>query len=406
MGFFQYKARDKFNKPINGVISASSVDLVALKLKSQGYIPISIVAKEETAARTKEDKSSVQTKVPFSEINSFTRQFYTLQKAGIPILSTLSALKEQVRTPFFKKVIGQMRADIEAGLSLSTALEKYPQVFNKLYTNMVKIGETSGRLSELLERLVILGEHDERVRMRIKSATRYPIIVISALGLGFTILTTFVIPRFAKMFSQFNIKLPLPTRILIGIHFIVTKFWWLIIILAIIGFFVFLRIISTEKGRFRWDSLKLKVPVFGPLILKLILSRFARITAILLSSGVSILQVLGLASEGAGNVVVSRVIDDVKVSVNQGKGMLAPMKESGIFPPVVIQMVSAGEETGKMSELLTHVADYFDEQVDYTISNMVSLIEPILIFVLACGVLLMALGIFLPMWNMMSLFKR
>jgi len=406
MGIFEYKARDKFNKPINGALSASSIDLVAVKLKSQGLIPISILPKKEEGVEKIAGKVIIQTKAPFAEVNSFTRQFHTLQKAGIPILTALGALKEQTSNPFFKKIIGQMRADIEAGLSLSAALEKYPQVFNKLYTNMVKIGETSGRLSEILERLVILGEHDERVRMRIKSATRYPIIVISALGLGFTILTTFVVPRFAKMFSQFKVKLPLPTRILIGIHFMVTKFWWLIIILAIIGFFVFARIIRTEKGRFNWDALKLKVPVFGPLILKLILSRFARITAILLSSGVSILQVLGLAAEGAGNVVVSRVIDKVKVSVNQGKGMLAPMKESGIFPPVVIQMVSAGEETGKMSELLTHVADYFDEQVDYTISNMVSLIEPILIFVLGCGVLLMALGIFLPMWNMMSLFKR
>jgi len=406
MGVFEYKARDKFNKPINGVLSASSIDLVAVKLKSQGYIPISILPKEEEAQEKTEEKATVRTKVPFAEVNSFTRQFYTLQKAGIPILSALGALKEQTNNAFFKKVISQIRTDIESGLSLSVALEKYPQIFNKLYTNMVKIGETSGRLSEILERLVVLGEHDERVRMRIKSATRYPIIVISALGLGFTILTTFVIPRFAKMFSQFKVKLPLPTRILIGIHFVVTKFWWLVIILAIIGFFVFSRIIRTEKGRLKWDSLKLKVPVFGPLILKLILSRFARITAILLSSGVSILQVLGLASEGAGNVVVSRVIDDVKTSVNQGKGMLTPMKESGIFPPVVIQMVSAGEETGKLSELLTHVADYFDEQVDYTISNMVSLIEPILIFILGCGVLLMALGIFLPMWNMMSLFKK
>ncbi len=403
MEFFQYKARDKFNKPISGVLSAGSADLVAVKLKGMGYIPISILPKEETA---RFDKIFRQRRVAFPEVNAFTRQFCTLQKAGIPILSAMQALKEQTKNPFFKKVIGQIGRDIEAGLSLSAALEKYPQIFNKLYTNMVNVGETSGRLSEILERLVVLGEHDERIRMRIKTATRYPIIVISALVLGFMVLTTFVVPRFATMFSQFKVELPLPTRILIGIHFIVTKFWWLIIISAIIGLFVFSRIISTEKGRFRWDALKLKVPVFGPLILKLILSRFARITAILLSSGVSILQVLTLASQGAGNAVVSRVIDDVRSSVNQGTGMLAPMKESGIFPPVVIQMVSAGEETGKMSELLTHVADYFDEQVDYIISNMVSLIEPILIFILGCGVLLMALGIFLPMWNMMSFFKK
>lgn len=406
MGIFQYKARDKFNKPVNGVLSASSIDLVAVKLKRQGYVPISIVSKEEGAVETGADKFSSRSTVSFSEINAFTRQFHTLQKAGIPIISAMAGLKEQARGSFFKKVIGRITADIEGGLSLSLALEKYPQIFNKMYTNMVKIGEASGRLSEILERLVVLGEHDERVRLRIKSATRYPFIVVSALGLGFMVLTTLVIPRFVAIFSQFKVPLPLPTRILIGVHLVFTRFWWLIIISAVAGAFIFSWVIRTDKGRLYWDALKLKIPVFGPLILGLILSRFARITAVLLGSGVPILQVLSLVSEGAGNAAVARVIDNVTVSVNQGKGMLMPMKESGIFPPVVIQMVSAGEETGKMSELLTHVADYYDEQVDYTISNMVALIEPILIFVLGCGVLVMALGIFLPMWNLMSLFKR
>ena len=318
MGFFQYKARDKFNKAVNGVLSASSIDLVALNLKSQGYVPISIVAREEAVARTKESRDAVRTKVPFSEINSFTRQFHTLQKAGIPILSALSALKEQARIPFFKKVIEQIHTDIEGGLSLSAALEKYPQVFNKMYTNMVKIGETSGRLSEILERLVALGEHDERIRMRIKSATRYPLIVISALCLGFTVLTVFVIPRFTSIFSQFKTELPWPTRVLIGINFITTRYWWLIIILVVGAVFGFLKAIRTQEGRRRWDTLKLKIPVFGPLILKLILSRFCRLTALLLASGVSMLQVLTLAGEGAGNVAVAQVIERVRASVNEG----------------------------------------------------------------------------------------
>jgi MSHA biogenesis protein MshG len=406
MGTFQYKARDKFNKPINGVLSASSIDLVSVKLKSLGYIPISILPKEEEAAGSTVDIVSIRAKVAFSEVNAFTRQFYILQKSGIPLLSAVRALKEETKNQFFGKVISQIGADIEAGLSLSASLEKYPQIFNKMYTNMIKVGETSGRLSEILERLVILGERDERIQMRIKSATRYPIIVITALSLGFIFLTTFVIPRFAKIFSQYHVKLPLPTRFLIGVNILFTKFWWLVIILAAAAVFCLSQINRTEKGKSFFDALKLKVPVFGPLILKLLLSRFTRITAILLASGVPILQVLGLASEGAGNVVVARVIDSTKISVNQGKGMLAPMKESKIFPPVVIQMVSVGEETGQMSQLLTHVADYYDEQIDYTINNMVTLIEPILIFVLGCGVLVMALGIFLPMWNLMSLFKK
>ncbi len=406
MGIFQYKARDKFNRPKTGVLSASSIDLVAVKLKSEGYIPISIVPKKENVAEVLSDKVSLRAKVSFSELNAFTRQFHTLQKSGIPILLSLTALEEQTKNPLFKKVIGKITTDIAAGLKLSVALEKYPRIFNKMYTNMVKTGEASGRLDEILWRLVVLGEHEERIRMRIKAATRYPIIVITALSLGFIVLTTFVVPRFAKIFSQFKVDLPLPTRILLGIHFIITKFWWLIIILVVAGVFAFLRIIRTNKGRLVWDTLKLKIPVFGPLILKIIVSRFTRVTAILLSAGVSILEVLDLTSEGAGNVVIARIINNIKISVNQGKGMLAPMKESGIFPSVVILMVSTGEQTGAMSELLTHVADYFDEQIDYTISNLVALIEPILIFILACGVLLMALGIFLPMWNIMSLFKK
>ncbi|MCX5681670.1 MAG: type II secretion system F family protein [Candidatus Omnitrophica bacterium] len=226
------------------------------------------------------------------------------------------------------------------------------------------------------------------------------------MSLGFVILTTLIIPRFAKIFSQFKVQLPLPTRILIGANYIFTHFWWLIILVGVGLFFLFSRITKTEKGRLRWDTIKLKIPVFGPLILKLILSRFTRITSILLSSGVPVLQVLSLAADGAGNKVVSRIIENIRSSVNEGKGMLAPMKDSKIFPPVVIQMVSVGEETGKITELLSHVADYYDEQVDYTINNMVSLIEPILIFFLGCGVLVMALGIFLPMWSLMSLFQK
>jgi MSHA biogenesis protein MshG len=404
MDLFQYKARDKFNKPIHGLLSASSIDLVAVKIKSMGYVPISIAPKKKRAEYL--NKVFSRKKVSFFELNIFTRQLYTLQKAGISILVAMAALKEQANDPFFKKVIGQISTDIEAGVSLSSALEKYPQIFNQMYINMIKIGEASGRLDEILERLTILGEHEERVRLRIKVATRYPLIVITALGIGFIILTTFVVPRFAKVFSQFHVSLPLPTRILLGTHYLIVNYGWMILILIISAAFIFPQLVRTKKGRWRWDSIKLKIPVFGPLISKLILSRFTRILSTLLSSGVPILQILDLASGSAGNVVLARVIDDMKVSVNQGKGMLPVIKESGIFPTVVVQMVSVGEETGRISELLGHVADYYDEQTEYIINNLVSLIEPILIFILGCGVLLMALGIFLPMWNLISLFKK
>jgi type II secretory pathway component PulF len=254
--------------------------------------------------------------------------------------------------------------------------------------------------------LAALGEHEERIRMRIKAATRYPLIVVAAIVIGFLVLTAFVVPRFAQIYAQFTTALPLPTRILLWLHGAITKFWWLSILAIGAAVFIFNKFINTKAGRFWWDSLKLKAPVFGPLILKLSMSRFSRITATLLESGVPILRILDLAAGGAGNAIISRTIDNIKVSVTEGKGLAEPMKVSGMFPATVVQMVSVGEATGKLSELLINVSDYYDSQVDYTISNLASLIEPILIVVLGSVVLFMALAIFLPMWNLMSLFKR
>lgn len=336
----------------------------------------------------------------------FTRQLATLQKAGLPILSSLKALREQAVNKKLKEVIGQILRDIEGGSSLSSALAKHPKAFSVLYVNMVNSGETAGTLDQVLERLADLGEHDEKIKMRVKAATRYPVIVVVSMLIGFLILIAVVVPRFARIYAQFTTVLPLPTQILLGIQYVLSRFWWFLLLAAAAGIFGFNKFINTKKGRFFWDGLKLKVLVFGPLVLKLSMSRFSRLTSMLMKSGVPILKVLELASGGAGNVIISRTIDSIKASVNEGKGMAEPMKVSGVFPPIVVQMVSAGEETGKVDELLLHVSDYYDSQVEYTIDNLTSLIEPILIFVLGTGVLFMALGIFLPMWNVMSLFKR
>lgn len=336
----------------------------------------------------------------------FTRQLHSLQKAGLPILLSLSALRDQTANRLFKDVIGQVIRDVEKGDDLSSAMERHPKIFNAIYVNMIRIGEASGILDEILERLAGLGEHEEKITAQIKTATRYPILVVSAIVIGFLILTAFVIPQFASIFGQFDTALPLPTRTLIGINYAITNYWWLILLMTGALVFGFLRAINTRKGRFLWDGYKLKVPVFGPLIVGICMSRFTRILGLLLRSGVPILKVLELASSGTGNTVISRTIDNIRVSVNEGKGMLEPMRFSGMFPPTVVQMVSVGEDTGKVDELLLHVAGYYDSQVEYTIANLTSMIEPILICVLGCGVLFMALGIFLPMWNMTRLFTQ
>jgi len=402
MQTYKYKARDRFGKAVNGVMDANSEELVAAKLKEAGYAPVSI---QKTKGATEVSRFLGRLKgVKLSEVNMFTRQFFSLQKAGLPILSSLEGLEDQTENKIFKEIISQISRDIESGMDLSAALAKHPKVFSEIYVSMIKVGEASGTLDDTFERLAILGEREEEIRASIKAATRYPVIVVCAITIGFLILTTLVVPRFARLYGSFSVALPIPTQILIWINLAVTKFWHFTIIILGTLSFLFYKYINTQRGRFWWDNLKLKVPVFGPLILKLSMSRFARITGILMKSGVPILKILELASAGAGNVIISRALDNIRISVSDGRGMVEPMKFSGMFPPVVTQMVSVGEETGKIDELLVHVADYYDAQANYTIENLTALIEPILILVLGCGVLLMALGIFLPMWNMMRLF--
>jgi MSHA biogenesis protein MshG len=385
-------------------MEAESEDAVAQRLIRMGFTPVSITEEKETGRSNKFSGSGIRIK--FSELNMFTRQLATLQKAGLPILLSLNALAEQAQNKVFKEVIGQIIRDIESGSSLSGALEKYPRIFNNLYLNMVASGEAGGRLDDVLERLASLSEHDETIRLRIKSSTRYPIIVVVAMIIGFVVLTVLVVPRYAKIYAQYTTALPLPTQMLLWVNYAVTKLWWLLIIIGIAARFLFKQYINTKIGRFTWDSLKLKVPVFGPLLLKLSISRFTRITGTLMRSGIPILKILDISSGSTGNEVISKAITNIRDNVIEGKGIAEPMKVSGLFPPIVTQMVLVGEQTGKLDDLLIHVSNYYDEQVDYTINNLTSLIEPILIFVLGLGVLFMALGIFLPMWNLMSIFKK
>lgn len=404
MDSYQYKVRDKFGKSITGLMEADSESAVADKLKKQGFIPVSIKkAKEEIGFSKFLDRFKG---VTLSDINMFTRQFFALQKAGLPILLSLNALRDQATNKVLKDALVEIAADIKQGQNLSAALVKYPKIFDSLYINMVKTGEESGNLDEVLERLAAMGEYEQKVRLRIKAATRYPLIVVVAMAIAFLILTILVVPRFAKIYSSSKVALPLPTQILIGTNYAITKFWWILLILIGALVFGFNKFTNTKRGRLLWDNLKLKIPVFGPLMIKITMSRFARLTSTLMRSGVPILRILELVSGGVGNVIISGTIDNIRIGVKEGKGMTEPIKKSGLFPPVVIQMVSVGEETGRVDELLTHVSDYYDSQVESTIENFTALIEPFMLLVLGGGVLLMALGIFLPMWNMMALFKR
>jgi type II secretory pathway component PulF len=402
MANFKYKARDKFSRLVSGITVADSGDLAAKKLKEMGYTPVSITAARESRVVKvfKRFKG-----VNLDELNVFTRQLYSLQKAGLPLLTGLEAISLQIKNQYFKFVVQELARDIKSGLSFSDALGKHKQVFDEIYMNMIRAAETGGMMTEVLQRLTELIEQEIDTRARIKAAVRYPLIAFFVLCMGFLIVVTFVIPRFAAVYSKFNAALPLPTRILIAINLAISKYWFLFIVVVGFLIFGFIRFINSKKGRPIWDNFKLNIYIIGPLLSMLIMSRFARVTAILMRSGVPILEILGLAANTSGNVIISRAIEQIKESVSQGKGMSEPMKVSGLFPPVVIQMVAIGEQTGKVDSLLLSVADYYDRESGYMIKNLTTYIEPVLIFVLAIMVLVMALGIFMPMWNLIRVFK-
>ena len=408
MAVYNYRARDKFGKLTQGSLEAGSENEVVTKLKETNCVPIAIKRAEEAQglSKTFNDFLDKFKGVKYSDLNAFTRQFFVLQRAGLPILVSLNVLREQSQNNKLKDALEGIEKDIRGGSNLSGAIKKYPRIFSDVYVSMIEVGEASGTLDEILERLAALGEHEEHIQMRIKAATRYPIIVVVAMVVAFSVLTTFVVPRFANIFSKSGVALPLPTQILVWMNKAITSFWWVVIMLAIGAVFAIKKLISTTQGRLWWDNLKLKVPVFGPLVLKLSMSRFTRIVGIMMRSGVPVLPVLELASAGTGNAVISSLIDNIKSGVNDGHGLAESIRFTGTFPSAVVQMVSVGEKTGKLDELMMHVSNYYDSQAEYTIDNLTTLIEPMLLLVMGGGVLFLALGIFLPMWNLISLFKR
>ncbi len=399
---FKYKARDKFSRLVTGTTPAAAEIDAAKKLQDMGYVPITIEELHELGVG---DILKKFRSVKLEELNAFTRHHNSLQKAGVPLLSSLEAIAQQTRNKYFKGVIEEVAHNIRSGLSFSGSLKEHIRVFGDIYVSMIRAAESSGNMVNIFVRLSSLLEQDIDTRSRIKSATRYPMLAFFVLCIGFLIVVTFVIPRFAVIYSQFNAALPLPTRILIFTNLLLRKFWFLFILILTAAVFVFKKFIKSPFGRPIWDNFKLRVPVFGPLISMLIMSRFAKITSLLMKSGVGILEILDLTANTSGNIIIARAIRNIKESVNQGRGISEPMRVSGLFAGIVVQMVAIGEQSGKVDELLLSVSDYYDRESCYMIKNLSTYIEPILIFILAIMVLVMALAIFLPMWNLIRLFR-
>jgi len=401
---FNYRARDGAGLAVAGTLEATGLDIARIRLGEMGYIPVFL--KEGKAGKSGLSINFLKPKVKDKDIIVFNRQLATLFSAGIPLLSGIQGLAEQMQNKTFKEILLKVAADIQTGSSFSDALAKHPKVFSRLYINMIRAGEASGTLDDILGRLASLAEHAAETKAKIKAATRYPKIVVSAMIIALLILMKFVVPNFMAIFEQVDLELPLATRMLIEANHLFTNYWYILFGGAGVLFFTFRAYTKTHKGRRQLDLLKLKAPVFGPIFLKIAMSVFSRTMSTLNRSGLSIVDNLKICAEVVGNVPISEVINDIEQGVKRGESVTATIKKSNFFTPMVVQMMSAGEESGELDNMLVKVSEYYDMEVDYSIKNIASLIEPILLAFLGAGGLFLMIAIFLPMWDLTKLAER
>lgn len=408
MPLFEYKARDRMGALVAGNMDAPDADTVGQELGRMGHFPIKIKSTETAEVDTEEKIDPLERfqKIKPQELVLFTRQLSTLFNAGIPILGILVAMEEQVDSPKFRRTVKQIRLDIEGGNSMSEAMEKHPAIFSELYVSMIEAGESGGVMDELLARLADLLEKQADTDAKVKGAMKYPKMVLSAMALAICILMWKVVPVFVNMFEKAKLELPLATKILIGANKIFFDYWYLLLGGVILTIIIFKKYTATEKGRYQWDYFMLKVPILGPIVLRSSMAKFARVFGTLQSGGVSILEILTVTGKVVDNVVISGIILGLKDSVQEGTGLAVPLKRSGFIPPLVIQMISAGEDSGSLDEMLTKVADYYDSEVDNAVKNLSSMIEPILLLFMAAMVLFLALAIFVPMWDMSKMASK
>lgn len=405
MPTYRYRVRDRAGKAKDGRLEAPTLQSAGDQLYRMGYLPISIEETTEAPLLNHPGFMNRMKKVRLEDLILFSQQLSTLYKAGIPLLTALTNLKDQTGNKTLQNALDEVSREVEAGNSLFASMAKHPGAFPLIYVNMMRAGETTGKLGETLDRFVTLSNRELSTRQRVKEATRYPKIVIFSVVIAFAVLIAFVIPRFAATFAQFNMPLPLPTRIMIEVNRIFQTYW-LIVLGGLLGLsLTFTRYLKTERGRYFWDHLKIRIPVLGPLFLKIGLSRFSNTFGMLNRSGIPILQALEITSTTVDNVILSQSIEEIRQKVREGNSLTDALKESGRFTPLVVQMISVGESSGTLDEMLTRVTDYYDVEVDNTLKKLPTYIEPLLTLFLGGVVLLLALAVFLPWWNMASLFR-
>jgi type IV pilus assembly protein PilC len=344
---------------------------------------------------------SMKKKITVKDLGVFTRQFSTMINAGLPLVQCLGILSAQADNPQFKKIISTVTSDVEGGATLAEALGKH-SVFSQLYVNMVEAGEAGGILDQILNRLAVYLEKAEALTRKVKSAMTYP-TVVAVVAIGATIfMLMFIIPTFAKMFTDFGGELPLPTKIVMGLSGFLRNQWYVLLIIVGGAIFGFKRFHATDAGKMRIDILALKVPVLGTVIRKAAIARFTRTLGTLISSGVPILGGLDITARTAGNKVVEKAIYATRESISQGETIAEPLRQSGVFPPMVTQMIGVGEQTGALDEMLEKIANFYDDEVDTAVEQLTSVIEPVMIVVMGLLVGGMLISMYLPMFKLIN----
>ncbi len=404
---FEYQVKSKSGKNQTGVQEGPDVNAVVASLRSQGFMILRIkeVRKAKWFTLTVKKTGGKSGKVSLDDLVVFSRQMTTLVGAGIPLIQALDILAEQVDREEFRVVLREMHQQVQSGKSFSDALEKHPKVFSVLFINMVRAGESSGSLEEILERVATYLEQTSALQKKVKSAMMYPVAVTCIAFLITFAMMAFVIPKFATIFEDLRAPLPAPTKILIGMSHFLAGNW--VLTLGILGAGIFLmgQLLKTPPGRMVWDSYKLRLPVFGPIFLKCAVSKFSRTLSTLVKSGVPILSSLEIVSKTSANKRLEFIIHSLVESVKKGESISGPLGKSSVFPNMVVRMIAIGEETGELEEMLTKIADFYDTEVNTAVDGLTSLIEPLIIAFLGVVIGGIVVAMFLPILTLSSAIK-
>ncbi|WP_028116100.1 type II secretion system F family protein [Ferrimonas senticii] len=400
MSQYRYQGRDPSGALVKGTLEANSEGAAMEQLMRKGVIPLQLEPYNER--QRLKWQALLQPKVPTAVLLLVTRQLQSLTKSGVPLLQALAGLAEGQDNQLMKATLVDLREQLVQGFSLSAAMNKHPRVFNPLYVAMVHVGENTGNLDEAFGRLYQHIEQETATKRQIQAAMRYPTIVVTVIAIAMVVLNILVIPKFASMFAKFGAELPLPTRILIGTSDLFVNYWWAMLLLLFASVVSVRAYLTTDTGRYRWDRYKLRQPILGSLISRATLSRYCRSLAMMLRGGVPINRALQLVSAAVDNHFFEQRIVAMRRGIEGGESLLRVSGQSQMFTSLVMQMISVGEATGRLDELLDDAAEFYDREVDHELKGLTAKIEPIMLAVVAVMLMVLALGIYLPMWDMFS----